>query len=104
MVTTECDELTLHAIRYGLLPAWLCAEQMHPDDLAAIIAALGNAVRVQSPWLSAAEAAEYLRCKVSRVRKLTSTGDLPVERDGSRVLYHREALDEFVRNGGAISP
>lgn len=58
----------------------------------------------ESPWLKAHEAAAYLRCSLSRVRKLTSTRDLPHEKDGSRVLYHRDALDQFVRNGGAISP
>jgi excisionase family DNA binding protein len=74
--------------------------RMHPDDLAAIV----TAVRVQSPWLSADEAAEYLRCPTSRVRKLTMTNEIPCERDGRRVLFHRDALDEYIRAGGAISP
>ena len=104
MVTTEYDELTLRAIGSGVLPVWFCAEPMHPDDLAAIIAALGNAVRVQSPWLSAVEAAAYLRCPESRVRKLTMVGALPCEHDGRRVLYHREALDAYVRAGGSKTP
>jgi excisionase family DNA binding protein len=76
------------------------AARLHPDDLAAIV----NAVRVASPWLSADEAADYLRCPVSRIRKLTMTNELPCERDGRRVLYRREDLDAFVRSGGAISP
>jgi excisionase family DNA binding protein len=75
-------------------------DRLHPDDLAAITRAL----RVTSPWMSAAEAAEYLRCPVSRVRKLTMTRELPCEHDGSRVLYHREALDAYLRAGGAVSP
>ena len=58
----------------------------------------------RSPWLSAPEAAEYLGCPVSRIRKLTMTGELPCHRDGRRVLYRREELDEFVRGGGAVSP
>lgn len=74
--------------------------RLHPDDVAAIVEAVGGA----SPWLSAPEAASYLRCPVSRVRKLTMTGDLPHEKDGRRVLYHRAELDAFVRAGGAISP
>jgi excisionase family DNA binding protein len=73
---------------------------LHPDDLAAIV----NAVRVASPWLAAPEAALYLRCPVSRVRKLTMTGDLACHRDGRRVLYRREDLDAFVRSGGARTP
>ena len=75
-------------------------ERLHPEDLRAIL----SAVRVDSPWLTAPEAADYLRCKLSRIRKLTMIGELPVERDGRRVLYHREALDAFIRSGGAISP
>lgn len=57
-----------------------------------------------SPWLSATEAALYLACPESRIRKLTMTGELPCHRDGRRVLYRREELDEFVRAGGAVSP
>lgn len=57
-----------------------------------------------SPWLRASEAATYLACPESRIRKLTMTGELPSHRDGRRVLYRREELDAFVRNGGALSP
>jgi excisionase family DNA binding protein len=56
------------------------------------------------PWMTAAETAEYLRAPLSRIRKLTMTGELPSEREGRRRLYHRDAIDEFVRNGGAKSP
>jgi excisionase family DNA binding protein len=79
-------------------------EPMDPGDLAQLTEAIARAVRVSSPWMSAAEAAEYLRCPVSRVRKLTSTRELPCEHDGSRVLYHRDKLDGYLRAGGAISP
>ena len=58
----------------------------------------------QSRWRSAEEAAEYLRCPISRVRKLTMTGDLPAHRDGRRVLYDVAELDNFVLKGGAKSP
>jgi excisionase family DNA binding protein len=57
-----------------------------------------------SPWLTAAEAASRMRCPLSRVRKLTMTRELPHERDGRRVLYHRGAVDDFIRCGGAKSP
>jgi excisionase family DNA binding protein len=57
-----------------------------------------------SPWLDAREAADYLRCPVSRVRRLTMTGDLPTHRDGRRVLYRRSELDAFIAAGGASSP
>jgi excisionase family DNA binding protein len=57
-----------------------------------------------SPWLTAAAAARYLACPESRIRKLTMTGELPCHRDGRRVLYRRDELDAYVRNGGAASP
>lgn len=48
-------------------------------------------------------AAEHLNAPLSRVRKLTSTGALPVHREGGRVLYLRSELDEFIRGGGACA-
>lgn len=57
-----------------------------------------------SPWMNTKEAAEYLRCSPSRIRKLTMTGELPHEKDGSRNLYHRNQLYEFVLQGGASAP
>jgi len=75
------------------------ADRFHPDDLKAII----DALRVQTPWLSAKEAAQYLRCPVSRIYKLTMTGDLRCDKDGTRSLYHRDELDRFIRAGGATS-
>lgn len=80
--------------------------RLHPADVDAIAARVMTAMRCQpdSPWLTAKEAAEYLRCPLSRVRKLTSTHELPHEHDGSRVLYRRDQLDQFVQTGGAKSP
>jgi excisionase family DNA binding protein len=75
------------------------------DQLADVLAdRVATRVGARSPWLGADEAAEYLRCKLSRVRKLTMTRELPVHHDGSRVLYRREELDDFIRAGGALSP
>lgn len=80
-----------------------------PDDFVDAIATAvaakldGNAADA-SPWMNAKGAADYLACSVSRIRTLTMTGDLPVHRDGSRPLYHRDELDAYVRNGGALCP
>jgi excisionase family DNA binding protein len=62
------------------------------------------AVANPTPYLSAGEAAAYIGAPVSRVRKLTMTGDLPVHRDGRRTLYRREELDGYIARGGATSP
>ena len=82
-----------------------------PDDFVDAIAAAvasriadGVAGQPTTPWLSAAGAADYLGCSVSRIRTLTLTGDLPHHRDGSRPLYHRDELDAYVRAGGAKCP
>jgi excisionase family DNA binding protein len=76
------------------------------ERLANLIAARINAgdSSSASPWMTAAQAARYLGCSVSRVRTLTLTGELPSHRDGRRPLYHREELDAYVRAGGASCP
>lgn len=76
------------------------------ERLADLIAARVNARPADhnSPWLTAPQAAGYLRCSVSRIRVLTLTGELPHHRDGRRPLYNRDELDEFVRAGGASCP
>lgn len=79
--------------------------RLHQADVEAIAERLAEFVgRGSSPWMSANEAACYIRCPVSRIRKLTMTGELPHERDGRRVLYHRDRLDRFIQEGGAFTP
>lgn len=56
-----------------------------------------------SPWMDAGEAAEYMRCKVARVRKLTMSGDLPGHHEGGRRLYRRDEVDAFIRSGGSTT-
>lgn len=90
----ETDPFTLHAT-IGRL------EQQLRDQCEEV---LRLRARAASPFLQAQEAADYLRCPLSRIRKLTMTGALPVHRDGRRVLYRRDELDEFIANGGAVSP
>lgn len=69
------------------------------DALAPLIA---DRLQPEPPqWLTARQAAEHLNAPLSRVRKLTSTGALPVHREGGRVLYLRSELDDFIRDGGA---
>lgn len=79
-----------------------------PDELVEVIAGAvaskldgARAVESTSPWMTALEASEYLRCSLSRIRKLTMLGELPAHREGGRVLYRRDELDRFVAHGGA---
>ena len=57
-----------------------------------------------SGYLDVTGAAEFLSCPASRIYSLTSAGRLPVHRDGSRLLFDRGELREYVRSGGAKRP
>jgi excisionase family DNA binding protein len=52
-------------------------------------------------WLSVDEAAAHLRCPRSRIYRLVHLGRIPHEHEGSRLLFDRAALDEWIREGGA---
>jgi hypothetical protein len=47
-----------------------------------------------SPWLTRAEAADYLRVSISRLEKDRT---VPVHRWDGRVLYNRTELDEWAQ-------
>jgi excisionase family DNA binding protein len=49
-----------------------------------------------SPYLTTAEAAEYLRAKPQRVHDLLSSGRLGRFKDGSRTLFLRAELEALV--------
>jgi excisionase family DNA binding protein len=74
------------------------------DLVATRVASKIGAPNPPSPWMTAAAAADYLGCSVSRIRTLTLTGELPHHRDGRRPMYHRDELDHYIRSGGASCP
>jgi excisionase family DNA binding protein len=55
-------------------------------------------------FLDVAGAAEFLACKPDRIYALTSSNRIPHHKDGSRLLFDRDELREYVRNGGAKRP
>lgn len=74
-----------------------------PDEVVEAIArraaeiALGALGKTASPWMTRAEAANYLRLPLSRLEK---DRRVPCHRDGGRILYHRGELDaHFLANG-----
>lgn len=75
---------------------------LEPSDIEAIASRVADliAARETSPWLNTEGAAEYMACPVSRIRKLTSTEELPSYKEGGRRLYKRSELDAFIVNGG----
>lgn len=50
-----------------------------------------------TPWLDVPRAAAYLVCSKQRVYDLVSEGVLHPARDGRRLLFDRQALDEYLR-------
>ncbi len=80
-----------------------------PDALVEVIAARAAelvAEREAKPagFLDVAAAADFLACPASRVYSLVSAKRLPVHRDGSRLLFDRAELREYVASGGATRP
>ena len=59
---------------------------------------------LRRPWLDVAGAALHLSCPPSRIYALVSARRIPHEKDGSRLLFRPEALDEWVRRGGGTRP
>ena len=51
---------------------------------------------VASPWLDVEQAAVYLAADKQRVYDLTHAGTLRPARDGRRLLFRREWLDEYL--------
>lgn len=63
-----------------------------------------QAPAIDTGYLDVDGAAEFLACGKSRIYSLVSAGRLPVHRDGSRLLFDRGELRDYVRAGGARRP
>lgn len=57
----------------------------------------------RSPWLSLAEAAEYLRVSERQLQRLVSRGKVRSTTIGRRRLLHRDDLDEMA-TGEDVAP
>ncbi|HYC81454.1 MAG TPA: helix-turn-helix domain-containing protein [Solirubrobacterales bacterium] len=64
----------------------------------------GAAESEEGGYLDVVGAAEFLSCPKSRIYSLASLGRIPHYHDGSRLLFDRAELREYVRNGGARRP
>lgn len=62
-----------------------------------VLERIGGAHSAVSPWMSVAEAADYMRCKPKRLYDLASQSRVPAHKDGSRLLFHRDELDAYLR-------
>jgi excisionase family DNA binding protein len=73
-------------------------------ERAAELVAERQDARVEEKFVDVTGAAEFLACPRSRIYALVSAGRLPHHRDGSRLLFDRDELREYVHNGGARRP
>jgi excisionase family DNA binding protein len=81
--------------------------ELDDDALDMLAERLRSRLEMAAPadgWMTVAEAADYLRCPTSRVYSLTSARRIPCVKDGSRVLFRRSELDEWLRAGGGKRP
>jgi excisionase family DNA binding protein len=70
-----------------------------PDELRRHVTALGLDNPL-SPYLTTKQAAQYLQISVRNVHRLVEENQLPVDRVGRRLVFHRDKLDEWVATRG----
>jgi excisionase family DNA binding protein len=74
------------------------------DRLAPILATRIGQDEQAFSWLDVEGAAKHLACPRSRIYALVSVRRIPHYKDGSRLLFRREELDDWVRAGGGRRP
>jgi excisionase family DNA binding protein len=76
--------------------------ELNEEQLAATVAKLVDERLAEhhAGYLDVKGAAEFLACEPGRIYALNSAGRIPSHRDGSRLLFDRAELREWVRNGG----
>jgi excisionase family DNA binding protein len=52
---------------------------------------------VRSPYLTASEAADVLRCDRRRIYRMVHDGRIAGVKDGSRVLVERASIEAYLR-------
>lgn len=53
-------------------------------------------LRIVPRWLTVREAANYCRISESKMRKLLSSGEMPINRLDGKILLNRRALDYYI--------
>jgi excisionase family DNA binding protein len=66
------------------------------DELAALLAPRLNAQPKIEPWMTVDDAATYLGCERQRIYNLVSQRRLRHSKDGSRTLFRRQWLDDYM--------
>jgi excisionase family DNA binding protein len=68
------------------------------DEVKRSMAVLSRCDETNGQFLTVEEASEFLRVKTSTIYSWVSQGKIPHSKVGSRVLFERNALLEFVKN------
>ncbi len=55
--------------------------------------------RIQSPWMSPTETAQYIGVALGTLRNWTSAKYVPHSKRGRVVRYHRDTIDQWLRRG-----
>jgi excisionase family DNA binding protein len=75
-----------------------------PDEVLEAIAQRAAAILAErqgpaaSPWLSTEQAATYIAAKPDRIHDLVALEKLAPRRDGRRLLFKREDLDNYLES------
>lgn len=86
-------------------PALKLTLELEPDQLAELALRVADLLSgraggpaTRSPYLTVAEAAEYLRCSRERIHALLTQRRLARHKDGGRTLILRSELESYVRS------
>jgi excisionase family DNA binding protein len=69
-----------------------------------VLELMADGENVSEGYVDVNGAAEFLACPTSRIYALVSARRIPFEKDGSRTLFWKPALREWVRGGGGRRP
>jgi excisionase family DNA binding protein len=90
-------------------PALKLTLELAPDQLAELAVRVANLLSTsasgpatRSPYLTVAEAAEYLRCSRERIHALLTQRRLARHKDGGRTLILRSELESYVRSASDL--
>jgi excisionase family DNA binding protein len=83
-----------------LVTALLEALSRDPGALEQLRELFAPAAGEPEPWIGVPEAAAHVACKRQRIYNLVNEGRIPHHRDGSRLLFRRSELDDWVQRSG----
>lgn len=51
-----------------------------------------------NPWMTVKELASYIKISTDLIYKLAHAGEIPVSKVGNRWRFHRDEIDEWLKN------